>query len=317
MPCYRPIECWRSKHKNPSGKRSLVFSEKHALQPDDVQKISCGVCVGCRMDKANEWSIRMMHESQYHDENLFITLTYNDESLWSKDNPMSLDYRDIQLFNKKLRKKGYQFRFYMAGEYGPTNGRPHWHGIYFGLSLPDLEDIRLSPRQDIYYGSKTLEQTWGMGYVTIGALTPESAAYTARYTMKKQRGDSNRTKENANGLDKLGEPCRLHWTNPDSGEVLPLNPERSAMSMRPGIGAQWIKENLMDTYKDDFVVFGGRERRVPRYYDNVLLQNDPWKFDDIKFDRQQKAKEMEQDLERLRVMEQCKQYKIDKLVRYV
>ena len=89
------------------------------------------------------------------------------------------------------------------------------------------------------------------------------------------------------------------------------------MSRRPGIGGQWIEDNLEDTYKDDFVVFKGRERAVPRYYDKYMEKLDPWKFDEIKMDRVEKARQLEEDRDRLRVMETVKQLKADKLVRYV
>ena len=114
-----------------------------------------------------------------------------------------------------------------------------------------------------------------------------------------------------------GESERLFWTNEETGEVLPLKPEFCAMSRRPGIGGQWIEDNLEDTYKDDFVVFKGRERAVPRYYDKYMEKLDPWKFDEIKMDRVEKARQLEEDRDRLRVMETVKQLKADKLVRYV
>lgn len=316
MACFRPMEAWKSKHINPTGRRSLVFNSAHSDDPDAPMRIKCGVCIGCRMDKANEWALRCMHESEYHEENYFITLTYNEESLWSRDNPMSLDYRDIQKFHKRLRKRMSSFRFYIAGEYGPKNGRPHWHGLYFGLSIPDLQEAQLSPRSDVYYSSELLNDIWGQGFVTIGQLTPESAAYTARYCFKKQRGETVNVHDH--GLNvATGESERLFWTNEETGEVLPLKPEFCAMSRRPGIGGQWIEDNLEDTYKDDFVVFKGRERAVPRYYDKYMEKLDPWKFDEIKMDRVEKARQLEEDRDRLRVMETVKQLKADKLVRYV
>uniref|UniRef100_A0AAU8B3U2 Replication initiator protein n=2 Tax=Dulem virus 227 TaxID=3145704 RepID=A0AAU8B3U2_9VIRU len=50
-----------------------------------------------------------------------------------------LYYRDVQLFNKLLRKRilqeyGEQIRYFVVGEYGPKSFRPHWHILYFTKS---------------------------------------------------------------------------------------------------------------------------------------------------------------------------------------
>lgn len=47
-----------------------------------------------------------------------------------------LYYRDVQLFNKLLRKRiqqkyGEQIRYFVVGEYGASSFRAHWHIIYF------------------------------------------------------------------------------------------------------------------------------------------------------------------------------------------
>uniref|UniRef100_A0AAU8B429 Replication initiator protein n=1 Tax=Dulem virus 221 TaxID=3145698 RepID=A0AAU8B429_9VIRU len=50
-----------------------------------------------------------------------------------------LYYRDVQLFNKLLRKRiqqkyGEQIRYFVVGEYGAQSFRAHWHIIYFTKS---------------------------------------------------------------------------------------------------------------------------------------------------------------------------------------
>ena len=40
--------------------------------------IPCGQCIGCRIDYSKQWATRCMLESQYHDENYFLTLTYDE-----------------------------------------------------------------------------------------------------------------------------------------------------------------------------------------------------------------------------------------------
>lgn len=59
-----------------------------------------------------------------------------------------LYYRDIQLFNKKLRKSiikdyGTKIRMFAVGEYGPLHLRAHWHLIYFSENpLPSIFNTR-------------------------------------------------------------------------------------------------------------------------------------------------------------------------------
>ena len=38
--------------------------------------LPCGRCIGCRIDKAQQWAQRCLHESQLYESNCFLTLTY-------------------------------------------------------------------------------------------------------------------------------------------------------------------------------------------------------------------------------------------------
>lgn len=104
MPCYRPITAWYSREVNRSGKRSLVFSPRKAEQQDDPIQISCGQCIGCRLERSRQWAVRCLHEASLYEDNCFITLTFDDNHLFKRNNPASLDIRDFQLFMKRLRK---------------------------------------------------------------------------------------------------------------------------------------------------------------------------------------------------------------------
>ena len=87
--------------------------EMYCVQPITIQvpikgikafqdlEVPCGKCIGCRIAKRKEWSLRMLHELTYHPQSSFITLTYDDYNLPS-DN--SLKKRHLQLFIKRLRK---------------------------------------------------------------------------------------------------------------------------------------------------------------------------------------------------------------------
>lgn len=127
MSCYHPIAGFRTPH-------GVVFSE---LRRHDILgsiELPCGQCIGCRMRRASDWSLRVMHEASLHKENCFVTLTYGRDKC-----PVdgSLLHEDFQKFMKRLRKRVGRVRFYMCGEYGPLNQRPHYHACLFGVSFSE------------------------------------------------------------------------------------------------------------------------------------------------------------------------------------
>lgn len=250
MTCYHPIKGYRSKEVNESGKRNIVFSTSTGYKDLPIE-IPCGQCIGCRLDKSREWAVRCVHESQTHEENCFITLTYSDENLPQYSN---LSKRHLQLFFKKLRKKisPKKIRYFACGEYGEDLDRPHYHLCLFGHDFDDkqLWSIRNNVR---LYRSETLENIWQMGHSTIGDVTFESAAYIARYCTKKI----------------TGEPKEEHYEiiNSITGEIHgSKNPEFSLMSRRPGIGYLWFKKYQSDCFPKDFITLNGIKHPIPRYY---------------------------------------------------
>jgi hypothetical protein len=273
------MRVYRSKELNPNGKRNIVFSVKDAYS-DRSEQIPCGQCIGCRLDRSRIWAIRCMHEASMFDNNCFITLTYDDEHLPFDG---SLNKDDWQKFMKRLRKrfKGMQevissdkssfpIRYFHAGEYGDRLGRPHYHACLFNFDFEDKEFFKTVNEQHLYT-SKTLQELWPFGFSTIGSVTFDSAAYVARYIMKKIYGDS--ADEHYSRFD------------PITGELRRLLPEYCTQSRRPGIAANWYTKFSADVYPDDFVVVNGRKVKPPKYYDSKLEMVDPYLFEDIKHER--------------------------------
>lgn len=265
MPCYHPITGWYA-----SDGSGLTTNRKYAYI-DRPLTVACGRCIGCRLEKSKQWATRCMHEAQLHTHNCFITLTYNNENLPQPEYP-TLVPRHFTLFMKRLRKKyGNGIRYYHCGEYGEINERPHYHAIIFNHDFADKTLHRVSPRGDKIYTSQTLEDLWGHGFVTTAAVTFESAAYTARYVLKKQTGK--------NAAD--------HYTNEDG---LTRAPEYATMSRRPGIGQNWIDKFHEEVSVTDSVVLRGRQIRPPRYYDQQMEAIDPIQSRKTKGVRKQKSK---------------------------
>lgn len=250
MACFKPIKAFRDS----SG--TLFF---RSVPGSNCFSLPCGQCVGCRLERSRVWAARCMHEASLHSENCFITLTY-------KDAPVSLDYRDFQLFMKRLRKRFPRVRFYMCGEYGDQLSRPHFHACLFGVNFADRVKFGRS-----LYRSPLLESLWPAGFSSIGEVTFESAAYVARYIMKKITGD-------------LAESHYLR-IDPDTGEMIMLTPEFCHMSLKPGIGAGWIDKYLSDVYPDGEMVVRGCESKAPRYYDKLYRRLDRDSHDAMKHRR--------------------------------
>jgi len=97
MACYHPLTAYLSGHQtnNATGKAYRRVSFKETDEHDRQISLPCGQCIGCRLERSRQWAMRCIHEAQLHQNNCFITLTYDDEHL-PKD--LSLDHRDFQLF---------------------------------------------------------------------------------------------------------------------------------------------------------------------------------------------------------------------------
>lgn len=233
MPCYAPLQGWRSRERNPSGKRGVTFDfkEGYADQPVDVP---CGQCIGCRISRSRQWALRILHEAKTHEDNCFLTLTYADDKC-----PRSLQLSHLQLFIRELRRRtGQKVRYFGVGEYGEAFSRPHYHVCLFGYDFPDKKywcGSGLSKQSR----SALLEDIWVHGFSTVGSLTSASAQYAAKYVTKIDR-------------------------RKDYGG---RRPEFAVMSRNPGLGSAWIDQFSSSVFPRDFVVVdGGRRVAVPRFY---------------------------------------------------
>lgn len=254
-----------------------------------------------------------MHEASLYEHNCFITLTYAPEHL---PEDKSLRYEDFQLFMKRFRKrfKGlqpvdgkYPIRFYMAGEYGEQFRRPHFHACIFNFDFADKKYLKKTPGGSRIFTSAALSELWPFGYASIGSVTFESAAYVARYIMKKVNVSSATPHHLRNHYEEIDE----------DGVINELVPEFNKMSLKPGIGQGWYDKFKDEVYPDDFVVVNGRKCKPPRFYDRKFADEFPLEFEQIQFDRYVDAQDRIEDNtpERLAVRERVTQAKVERLVR--
>ncbi len=199
-----------------------------------------------------------MHESQLHTRNSFITLTYSPEELPENQ---GLNVKHWQDFAKRLRHTLGPFRFLHCGEYGEKNLRPHYHACIFGLNFKEDRQSLGNPHGHPLFTSQTLTDTWRHGFVSIGELTFDSAAYVASYVFKKTNGPES---------DAADE--RL---DPETGELWSVKKPYATMSRRPGLGQKWFDKYKGDLYPGDFAIAKGQKFRPPKYYDRLLEKSDP------------------------------------------
>lgn len=263
VPCYHPIQAYQ----HADGR--VAFVERTGGDLVRSLQLRCGQCVGCRLERSRQWAVRCMHEAQCHEYNSFVTLTYENA-------PVSLEYRDFQLFMKRVRARfRARIRFYMAGEYGEANGRPHFHAILFGVFFSDRKEWGKSATGFTIYRSAVLESLWPHGYSSIGDVSFESAAYVARYIMKKVNGSL----------------AEVHYEYVDEdGEVKGRTPEFNRMSLKPGIGAAWYEKYKSDVFPEGMVVANGVKSRAPRYYDKKYAVDDPDGWSDVEYRRDREAR---------------------------
>lgn len=294
MPCYQPLKGYRSPHPNSNGKYPFVFDRGGAAV------IPCGKCIGCKLDRSRDWALRCVHEASLHDRNCLVTLTYDSAFL----PPFGTLVRsDLQKFLKRLRKRfGGGIKFFACGEYGEAGSRPHYHICLFGV---DFDDKKLwSVRGDVrLFVSESLNKLWSvvingkrhsLGFASVGEVNFASAAYVARYTLK-----------------KVGVKSSTYYTRlvPETGELVSVEPEYVVMSrggrVGKGIGKAWLDRFVTDVYPHSYVVHQGQKYKPPRYYDNYFESLDAAAFAKMKVKRfdQAYSRRANSTPERLKVRE--------------
>ena len=153
---------------------------------------------------------------------------------------------------------------------------------------------------------------WGYGFVDVGDLTFASASYVAGYVLKKVRGPVSAD----------------HYLTYDmNGEITFISPEFVGMSRgnaaykgkKCGIGAGWYEKYKDDIFPSDEVPVPGKGvmKGVPRYYDEILRDQDPRLFEEIKDTRKAFLREHSGEYTDARRMDKhiCKKARTDLMKR--
>lgn len=281
MSCFHPLHAFKigitangkDKYKITSGdieRIEHIVNGKVALGVWNTNyiEVPCGKCIGCRLDYSRQWANRCMLEARQYEHNAFITLTYEDTALTFNDGANrktgevmkvpTLVPEELTKFMKDLRRY-YKYhygeeniRFYACGEYGSKNDRPHFHIIAFNINVRDKEYLFTNKSHDKIYTSEIIRNIWGKGHVTIGEVTWNSAAYTARYVMKKIKGKD----------------AKKYY------EILGVAPEFTRMSRRQGIAREYYEQNKEKIFELDEIILANKKGvaqkiKPCKYYDNL------------------------------------------------
>ena len=230
--------------------------------------IDCGKCTACRVNKANEWALRVCHEMQYaNNKGCFITLTYDNKNLPKCKNKPTLMKKHLQDFVKRLRRYleyhnlGSIRAYFGAGEYGKRTHRPHYHIIVLGWSPCDSKYLATTACKSQIYISDIVSQCWQYGFHSIGDLSFRSAAYVARYTKKMINCDD----------DEIQKPFNLSSRN------IPTSDGRYG-----ALGKQWVLDHVKDCFNLPYLSMDEFKLPIPDYYIDILSAVNPNKAEDLR-----------------------------------
>lgn len=265
----------------------------------DITKVQCGHCIECKLSTAKEKAFRGIKEAKYHEHNIMITFTYDDEHL---PRTTGIDPKTGEIiqsstlvpehyvkFFKRLRKKIGKFRYMICGEYGSDDEyidshgnqrkateRPHYHAILFGAKFEDMvfdrwKRCEWNPKiKNALYKSKIATKTWGMGHVDLNEVNYETIRYVAGYVVKKYSGDMADEEYTIRGRIPPFYHC----------------------STRPGIGYQYFQDNKEKFMKEQpqyAVTKKGLKKIKSRYFDKLIEKENPERWEEIKEERKIKS----------------------------
>lgn len=223
----------------------------------------CGQCPSCRRSQTLQWSLRGYHEqtTSYKNKITFFTLTYATKYLHI--NPLTearsrtdccgtLDFRDTQLFIKRLRKylsKKYpdrKLRYMYCGEYGSLEKtfRPHYHFICF-----NFDNTEITP--------KLVKSLWPFGHSQVEKKLSSNfeIQYVTGYTRKK--------------LSRHEDSYYFYEGN---------YRQRPKMLTSLGIGKEYALKNLDRLMERDYLLMSSKDKKlkvpIPRYYNKLAIKQE-------------------------------------------
>lgn len=201
---------------------------------DRTIPVPCGKCPNCVARRTSAWSFRLMQQEKVSSSAHFITITYDTNYVPITDSGyMSLNFRDCQLFLKRLRKahsKETRIKYYLVGEYGGKTNRPHYHALLYDVEINKIQNA------------------WQKGQIHYGQVTAASIGYTLKYMSKPKKIPVHAKDDRVPEKSLMSKGLGLNYL---SSEII-----------------KWHKNDLLKRMY--LSLNDGRKVSMPRYYKDKL-----------------------------------------------
>lgn len=287
-------------------------------------QIPCNKCWACQLRYSAEWATRIMKEAEKYENNYFITLTYNDNTVPYADNTSWDQYdinpddpqgekikthqerkndgtwgptlypKDMETFLNTLRKhfrskpRNHEgIKYFYCGEYGSETQRPHYHIILMNCPLNPLEFYKphIDKNFKAHWHSHELDHLWADDYID-------------------ENGKKHRIPKGLIDVAELEWSCAAYVAryctkklNMDNDKTKYLEEGRlpEFIRMSKGIGMDYLYEHLDSIYERDEIIMktikgNAGSIKPPKAYDRILKEKNPKLYAKIKKSRE-KAKE--------------------------
>lgn len=172
------------------------------------QIVACRRCWQCNANKVKDWAGRCIAESKTSVASHAITLTYgrvNGEIHHERSSVLT--YSDVQAFLKRLRSNGFPLRYLVAGEYGTTKGRAHWHLIAFWQKkVPEF----LFQKQN---SNMCHLAEWPHGHINVDKLSYDAVTYCVKYLAKDLQDEGAQAHFSLSKKPPLGDSFFREWAD--------------------------------------------------------------------------------------------------------
>lgn len=158
--------------------------------------VMCRKCDTCLRARSRFWTARAIYEVDHAPRTWFATFTVNPYWRWKFETEIMLEQvgcdpwdfahhqskisKELTKYFKKIRRKGYQFRYLLVTE-AHADGYPHFHALIH-------EVYGASPLR-----KRLLEENWGKGFTSfklVGNDQIETSTKASRYVCKYLQKDT-------------------------------------------------------------------------------------------------------------------------------
>ena len=173
----------------------------------DGTLVACRGCRVCRDNKVKDIAGRVIAETRTSRHAYFGLLTYGDLKIGDqgKLKAVVLTYSDVQKYLKRLRKRIGKFKYFVAGEYGGSNDRAHWHVILITDQPLEMESECGDWKKNLKVDGVLRDQgDWHAGYSSFKVFHHEHAYYACKYVFKDKEDNLKTAKHQFSKQPPLG-----------------------------------------------------------------------------------------------------------------